>query len=239
MVFGSVKIFFGILLTFAFCLPIVTMINGANYGLVFEHWLRYGLLTAAIVLIPAFCVYKIFILKSLIGRKLIWLDERTVNKINAERKLLQKLCIIFAFVFAIIMLATYIITSAVSASTFIERERFDHPDQFMEYMQSEYDAWYNEGYSDLPPNERPQDPLKKWAEIDGKEYYYNPILYKSIDILQHENGDWEIVVTTDAAYNNGIHMYNLLNIGLISLHIINLAVCVIWYLIKTKKRQPG
>ena len=48
---------------------------------------------------------------------------------------------------AIIMLATYIITSSVSESTFIERERFDDPDKFIAYMQGEYDAWYDEGFA--------------------------------------------------------------------------------------------
>ena len=240
MVFNSVNVFFGILLTFAFCLPIATMINGANYGLVFEYWLGYGLLTSALVFIIAFCLYKIFIRKELISKEIVWLDEQAVGKANIESKLLGKICIVFTVVLAIIMLATYIITSSVSESTFIERERFDDPDKFIEYMQSEYDAWYDEGYGNLPPSEAPtHEPNKKWAEIDGKEYYYNPVLYESINILQHENGEWEIVVTTDEADQNGEVMYSILMVGLLSLHVINLAVCVIWYIVKTKKRKTA
>ena len=243
MVFNSVNVFFGILLTFAFCLPIATMINGANYGLVFEYWLGYGLLASALVFLIAFCLYKIFIRKALISKEIVWLDERVVSKVNAESKLLGKICIVFVFALAIIMLATYIITSSVSESTFIERERFDDPDKFIEYMQNGYDAWYEEGYGDspAPPHIDPEFsyPNKKWAEIDGKEYYYNPILYESINILQHENGEWEIVVTTDEADQNGQVMYSILSAGLLSLHVINLAVCVIWYIVKTKKRKTA
>ena len=238
MVFSSVKIFFGILLTFAFCLPIATMINGANYGLVFEYWLGYGLLASALVFLIAFCLCKIFIRKALISKEIVWLDERVVSKVNAESKLLGKICIVFTVVLAIIMLATYIVTSSVSESTFIERERFDDPDKFIAHMQSEYDAWYDEGYGNLPPSEVPtHEPNKKWAEIDGKEYYYNPVLYESINILQHESGEWEIVVTTDEADQNGQVMYSILSAGLLSLHVINLAVCVLCYLVKTKKRK--
>ena len=243
MVFSSVKIFFEILLTFAFCLPIATMINGANYGLVFEYWLGYGLLASALVFLIAFCLYKIFIRKVLISKEIVWLDEQAVGKANAESNLLSKICIVFMVVLAIIMLATYIITSSVSESTFIERERFDDPDKFIEYMQSEYDAWYEEGYGDspAPPHIDPEFsyPNKKWAEIDGKEYYYNPVLCESINILQHENGEWEIVVTTDEADQNGQVMYSILSAGLLSLHVINLAVCVVWYLVKTKKRKTA
>ena len=243
MVFSSVKIFFGILLTFAFCLPIavltLTYFN-SHYGLVIDSWILFGALFASVAFLLAFCVYKIFVLKILINKEIVWLDEQAVGKANAESKLLGKICIVFTVVLAIIMLATYIITSSVSESTFIERERFDDPDKFIEYVQNDYDAWYEEGYGDVPQNQLPTyEPNKKWAEIDGKEYYYCAHLYESIDILQHENGEWEIVVTTDEADQNGQTMYSILNAGLLSLHVINLAVCVIWYLVKTKKRQTA
>ena len=244
MVFSSVKIFFGILLTFAFCLPIAVLTLSyfnSHYGLVIDSWILFGSLFAAVAFLLAFCVYKIFVLKALINKEIVWLDEQTVSRANAESKLLGKICIVFTVVLAIIILATYIITSSVSESTFIERERFDDPDKFIEYMQNDYDAWYEEGYGDMPapPHNELGYPNRKWAEIDGKEYYYNPILYESIDILQHENGEWEIVVTTDEADQNGQAMYSILNAGLLSLHVINLAVCVIWYLAKTKKRKTA
>ena len=176
----------------------------------------------------------------IITKEIVWLDEQMIGKVDADSKLLVKICIIFAVVFAIITLATNIITSFVTESTFIERERFDDPDKFIEYIQGEYDAWYEEGYGNLPSNEDLKyEPNKKWAKIDGKEYYYNPILYESINILQHENGEWEIVVTTDEADQNGQVMYSILSAGLLSLHVINLAVCVIWYLVKTKKRKTA
>lgn len=246
MVFSSVKIFFGILLTFAFCLPIAVLTLSyfnSHYGLVIDSWILFGALFAAVAFLLAFCVYKIFVLKALISKEIVWLDEQAVSKANADSKLLGKICIVFAVVFAIILLATYIITSSVSESTFIERERFDDPDKFIEYMQNDYDAWYEEGYGDMPAPPHIDGetgyPNKKWAKIDGKEYYYNPILYESITVLQHENGEWEIVVTTDEADQNGQAMYSILNAGLLSLHVINLAVCVVWYLVKTKKRKTA
>ncbi len=244
MVFSSVKIFFGILLAFAFCLPIAVLTlsyYNSYYGLAIGSWLLFGALFAAAAYFPAFCVYKIFILKMLIGKNIVWLDGQAVSKVNADSKLLSKLCKVFVIVFTVIMIATYIITSSVSKSTFIKRERFDDPDQFIEYMQSGYDAWYKEGYGQLPP---PQVegyptyyPSKKWAEINGKQYYYNPVLYESIRIFQHENGEWEIVVTTDEADQNGQAMYSILNTGLLSLHVINLAVCIVWYFVDTRKRK--
>ena len=215
-------------------------IFNSHYGLVFDSWILFGALFAAVAFLLAFCVYKIFVLKALINKEIVWLDEQTVSKINAESRLLGKICIVFTVVLAIIMLATNIITSYVTESTFIKRERFDDPDKFITYMQSEYDAWYDEGYGNLPPNERPSHEItKEWAEIDGKQYYYNPILYESINIFRYTNGNWEIVVTTDEADQNGQAMYSILTAGLLSLHVINLAGCIAWYLVKTKRRKTA
>ena len=246
MVFSSVKIFFGILLAFAFCLPIAVLTLShfnSQYGIAIDSWIMFGILFAAVAFLVAFCVYKIFVLKALMRKEIVCLDKMTVGRVNTESKLLGKICIVFTVVLAIIMIATYIITSSVSESTFIERERFNDPDKFIEYMQNGYDTWYEEGYGDspAPPHIDPEFsyPNKKWAEIDGKEYYYNPILYESINILQHENGEWEIVVTTDEADQNGQVMYSILSAGLLSLHVINLAVCVVWYLVKTRKRKTA
>ena len=244
MVMASVKIFFGIFLTFAFCLPIAVLTLSyfnSHYGLVFDSWILFGSLFAAAAFLLAFCIYKIFVLKALVNKEIVWFSKQSVSKINAESKLLKKICAVFAIAFAIILLATYIITSFVSESTFTERERFDDPDKFIEYMQSEYDVWYEVGYGDspAPPHIENIYPNKKWSEIDGKQYYYNPILYESINILQHDSGEWEIVVTTDEADQNGQAMYSILNVGLLSLHVINLAVCVFWYIAKTKKRKTA
>ena len=243
MVFSSVKIFFGILLIFAFCLPTALLPPDSYYGLIIESWLLFGTLFAAVAFLLAFCVYKIFVFKALIRKEIVWLDEQAVSKANADGKLLGKICIVFVAVLAIILLATYIITSSVSESTFIERERFDDPDKFIEYMQSEYDAWYEEAYSNLPPDPDAEgmkptyEPHKKWSEIDGKRYYFCEHLYESITILQHENGDWEIIVITNDAYQNGMAMYDILNANLLFLHVINLVACIVWYLIKAKKHR--
>ena len=244
MVFSSVKIFFGILLTFAFCLPIAVLTLSyfnSHYGLVTDSWILFGSLFAAVAFLIAFCIYKIFILKVLINKEIVWLDEQAVSRVNAESKLLGKICIVFIVVLAVIMLATYIITSSFRESDFIESVSFDDPAKFIEYVQSDYDAWYEEGYGSHHTHisNEIDKPSKVWSEIDGKEYYYNPNLYDSLIILQRENGEWDIVVITVEADRYGRAIYSMINAGLLSLHVINLAVCVIWYLVKAKKRKTA
>ena len=241
MVFSSVRIFFAILLMLAFCLPIAVLTVGyfnSYYGLEIGSWILYGGLFAASAFLLAFSVYKIFVLKALISKELVWLEEPAVNKVNAERKLLKKICIVFTVIFAIIAVATYVITSSVSESDFRESVTFNDPDKFIEYVQNDYDAWYREGYDHEPSSSNITNELnhlKTWSEIDGKEYYYNSNLYDTLAILQHENGEWEIVVITVEAAQHGQAIYSMINAGLLSLHVINLAVCVIWYLVKSRK----
>ena len=239
IVFSSIKILSGVLLTWAFCLPIAILPPDSNYGLIFESWLKYGILFVAISALIAFCIYKILALKTLVSKSIIWLEDKEISKNNTDSKLLEKICLLFFIIEAVILIVTYIITQSVSESSFIHREKFDNPDSFIEYIQNEYDAWYEDGYGDLPapPHNDNGYPNRKWAEIDGKKYYYNPMLYRSIDILQHVNGEWEIVVTTNDAYHNGVSKYNLLNIGLLSLHIINFSACVVWYIVDIRKRK--
>ena len=244
MVFSSVRIFFAILLMLAFCLPIaVISIEYFNsyYGLTIDSWILFGTLFVAVAFLLAFCVYKIFVLKALISKEMVWLDEQAVSRANTESKLLGKICIVFTAVFAIIMLATYIFTTSVRESDFIESVSFNDPAKFIEYVQSDYDAWYEEGYGGYHTHisNEIDDPSKAWSEIDGKEYYYNPNLYDSLIILQRENGEWDIVVITVEADQHGRAIYSMINAGLLSLHAINLAVCTIWYLVKTKKYRTA
>ena len=244
MVFSSVRIFFAILMMHAFCLPIAVFTVeyfNSYYGLEIGSWVLYGSLFAVVTFLLAFCVYKIFVLKTLISKEMVWLKASAVNKVIAEGKLLRKIGIVFTAVFVIIMVASYIITSSVSKSDFVESIRFDDPDEFIDYVQNDYDVWYKEGYGHDPSSSNltndPDHLNKTWSEIDGKEYYYNRNLYDTLFTLEHESGEWEIVVITTEADRHGQAMYALLNVGLLSLHIINLAVCAIWYFVKTKKSK--
>ena len=72
MVFSSVKIFFGILLALAFCLPIAVITLeyfNSYYGLVIDSWILFGTMFAVAAFLAAYCIYKLIILKVLVKRK--------------------------------------------------------------------------------------------------------------------------------------------------------------------------
>ena len=84
MVFSSVKIFFGILLTFAFCLPTALLPPDSYYGLIIGTWILFGTLSTIVVFLIGFCVYKVSVLKKLISQNIVWLDEQAIVKANAD-----------------------------------------------------------------------------------------------------------------------------------------------------------
>ena len=125
-------------------------------------------------------------------------------------------------------------------SSFVKRERFDNPDDFIEYVQKDYDEWFNEGYGNLPEIDIDKDYtcyVKHWGEIGGKEYYYNPDLYYNIHIDEYENGKFDITVTTNEAYYNGHDWFDIVNACVLILQIVNFVGCVGWYCIGVYKRK--
>ena len=224
MVFATVKIVFAALVAFALCFPATFSVS---------------ILLAVAMFLTAFFVYKIFVLKTLVCKEIVWFDEQKARQIYASSKLLGKICAVFLVVAAVIMAVAFIIYEFVIG--YVENEMFYDPDQFIGYVQSEYDAWYVEKYGVLPP---PQDegvltyyPNAAWDEIDGKEFYYRADLYESIHVMDPESSGrgWEIEVTTYKAVQEAKNDGFIFVVCFLSAHGINLIACLIWYFVEKKK----
>jgi hypothetical protein len=245
MVFNSVNILIAVILTWMFCLPLAVLYTAEHnsyIGLTFNSWMLYGSMFAFVSAIILYIVYKVYVIKALERKGIIALKDNELEMLKAEGKLLKRSCIIFLIAGAAILLVTYVATSSVEGSDFIKRIRFDDPEEFINYVQCEYDKWYEEGYADLPESEIPdndEELCRAWGEIDGKRYYYSSVMYDDITAICDENGEWQIVVTTlDDSYNGRV-AYNILNAALLILHYINIAFCTVFYLIGMKRiRSP-
>ena len=223
MVFTTVKIIFAAAVALAFCLPVV---------------LTGRLALAAIALLVMFFLYKIFILKMLVRKEIVWLEEQKVRQIYTSSKLLGKICVVFLIVAAVIMAVAFIIYEFVIP--YVETEMFYDPDQFIGYVQSEYDAWYVEKYGVLPPSQeegmQTYYPNAAWDEIDGKEFYYRADLYESIHVMTPEEGrGWEIEVTTYKAVQEAKNDGFIFVVCFLSAHGINIIACLIWYFVERRK----
>ena len=233
----AVNILFFVVVLWAFCLPIAIFPPYGNWGLNFDSWLLYGALFSLIGFIASYIIYRVFILNLLVNKELAFLNDTETESLKKDNKLLKRVLVVFLSVFLVIMIAIYIVNVVIDVSGFIKKERFDNPDDFIEYVQKEYDEWFKEGYGDLNNIDKEYTNNKIWAEIDGKEYYYNPNLYQNIFIDEYEDGKFEIVLTTKEAYYNGHDAFDTVNICLVILHIVNFIGCISRYCVKSYKEK--
>lgn len=112
-----------------FCLPLVTMIDGVNFGMLFEFWFWWGLLFASVVLIVSYVIFCLFIQKKLIKHNLITLTEKEHKFILSRNKLLKKNIIISSSV-AVIVLIGVLILNIFGESIFIKTYKFDNCETF-------------------------------------------------------------------------------------------------------------
>ena len=249
---------------FVFCLPLVTMINGANYGLAFEYWLGYGLIYSLVAFVIGYIIYTLFVNKLLCKKGLIVLTEKQESLIKRKSKLLMKTVSISATV-AIVLGIGIMGWNIIGWDALIKEEIFDNWADFKAYMENDYDKWLEEGYSyiDLegnyvivapidpdvevidPGDEKvPQDkayPKKTVTKIKNSkgevicEYYYNPDLYKRIVFTESADDKMPVTVITNQAYYDGCDTFQTVESILYTLIVIDFIVAAGIYLIKIKK----
>ena len=246
MVFSSVKIFFGILMMFAFCLPIAVMTLSyydSYYGLAVDSWLLFGAWFAVVAFLVGYCVYNLFILKMLVRKEIVYLTGDQLEKVSFKNSLLKKCCIVFVIIFSVLMVGLISVSIADENGAFVEKLTFTDPNEFIEYVQKQYDEWYEEGYGDgLEP---PQMdiygeivyPNRKWAEIDGTSYYYNPDLYYIFDTHEYEAGKYDITIITQQSRYDADNVFNTFTSLLLIGQVLNLLGCSAWYCLGTLKRK--
>lgn len=250
MVFSSVKIFFAAFLTFAFCLPIAvfTMSDG-NCGIPINSWFLLGVLFVVLAFLLAFCIYKLFIVKIIVEKEMVYLTEAEFEKIKQNNKQLKKCCTVFLIVFLVLMIGLITVSIIDENNGFTKIVHFSNPDEFIEYVQKQYDEWYEEGYGDVVQGDIiiTNPDLDKdfsysghpnhWGKIDGKDYYYNPNLYYILDVWEYEPGKFDITVITKEDFYRAGDIVNTLNAILIGLHILNLFGCSVWYGVSITKKE--
>ena len=251
------------LLLFAFCLPLVTMINGANYGLVFEYWLGYGLLAAVIAFVLCYIVYTLFVRKVLCERNLISLTEKHQNVITKNNKLLIK-TVSVALIIAFVLGIGFVAWNAFGWDISMKEQTFYNCDAFKAFMEAEWNTWYNEGYSYTdengnvviesnggvtvypPADEKDYEeyyPNKVYEKIYNSkgevicEYYYNPDLYQDIRFTESADDKMPVTVITKQARYNASNTYQMTETFICALVAIDFIVAALIYLRKAHKNK--
>ncbi len=242
------------LLLLAFCLPLVTMIDGANYGLVFEHWLGYGLLAAAIAFVLCYIVYTLFVRKVLCERNLISLTEKQQSLITKNHKLLTK-TIRSAVTVALALGVCIGVWNIIGWQTFLKERTFDNCADFKEFMESDYNRWFNETYGYANVNGEivevyPGAPdhshnainhqyvISSIENSNGEEicsYYYNPDLYWRIDFTLSADDKMPVTVVTSESVANARDIFFTIETVLYIFIVIDFVISAMVYTMKAHK----
>ncbi len=244
------------LLLFAFCLPLVMVTNGANYGLAFEDWLGYGLLVAVITFVLCYIVYTLFVRKVLCERNLISLTEKQQSLITKNNKLLTKT--IRSAVFVALALGVCIgAWNIIGWKTFLKEHIFDNCADFKEFMESDYNRWFNETYGYANVNGEivevyPGDPNHSHNAINHKyvnssivnsngeeicSYYYNPDLYWKIDFTLSADDKMPVTVVTCESVVNARNVFFTIETVFYIFIVIDFVIAAIVYIIKANQNN--
>lgn len=238
----AVGVTFGNLSLVAFCLPLVTVIDGANFGMVFDAWLIRGAVFALIALLVGYILYVLFIQKAL--AKHGWLKETAGYK----RRLLAKCLLISGSVFLVIVLAFNITNSILGRPKLVTIE-FNDWEDFKIFVEGDYDEWYQNTYGsshsapvpigpDGELEEEPYYPQKIYEDYINKfgerlfSYYYNPNLYESVEFYETKDGQIEEITVQYYDDHTGIQLAVPLLVLLTTLDVLITAAV---YLIKLRK----
>lgn len=249
------------LLSFCFCLPLVTRIKT---GLVFEYWLGYGLLCAAVAFLLCYIFYALVVRRILCRKGLTVFSEKQTVIMKKNSRLLVRVAGIAAAV-ALVLGVCVTVWNRVGWDLTLKELTFDSWADFKAFVENDYDKWVESGFSyiDLEGNfvmqtpadfsctatlpdgeEFPQDrvyPQKNTTLIKNSrgevicEYYYNPDLYKRITFNESSDDRMPVTVLTNQAYYDGRDTFRAVETVLYALIVIDVLSAMAIYLIKAHK----
>ena len=248
----AVKISFFNILLVAFCLPLVTLVEYANWGLAFEEWLGYGLVFSAVGLAVCYILYTLFIRKALCEKGLLVFDEKQHAVIRKNHKLLIKTVIIFIATSLALCICS-IIWDNIGLNITVKSYTFDNCDDFKIFMESDHDEWseVKYGYADengnvvVYPPTGSDSPKKTYATVKNSngeiicKYYYNPDLYRSISFTESAEDKMPVTIISWTDYYRGRAIFSTVETVLYVLIVIDFIVAAGIYIFKVNKRKKN
>ena len=188
----AVAVICGVILLWAFCLPIVVFTaGGVNFGLDFDSWLPLGLIFSAIAFIFEYVLWH-FLVKNVFVKNgyIILTDE--AKKLSEIRKRGVKTAIL-AFVIALCVLSVAIfVIESIGIEPYLEKLTFETVEDFEAFTKQRYDEWFEEGYGEFK---------ESMTEEEYTELYESQKQHKEI-----ERPDGSVLVRY---YHSKAQSYNL------------------------------
>lgn len=207
----------------AFCLPLVTLIDGANFGLKLGPWVWYGALFALVA------VGGVYVLAVLLSKK---------NTGLPSKKLLVR-CLLGAGCVSLLLGVCVFVLNLQGMQVFLDRREFTDVNEFKEYLQSEYDEWNSHNNEDVAET----FPNREWLVLrdeDG-EYitscYYNPDLYYEVKLDGVNEDRMPATVCTQGSYYHARVVFSELESILYYAIMLDLFVWAGVYLVRLRKTK--
>ena len=248
----AVKVSFFNILLVACCLPLVTFVNDANWGLAFEEWLGYGLVFSAVAFAVCYILYTLLIRKILCEKGLLTLNENQKGKIKRDNKLLIK-TIAIAVAVALFLCICIVVWNIIGHDISVKKYTFDNCDDFKIFMESDHDEWseVKYGYADengnvvVYPPTGSDSPKKTYATVKNSngeiicKYYYNPDLYRSISFTESAEDKMPVTIISWTDYYRGRAIFSTVETVLYVLIVIEFIVAAGIYIFKVNKRKKN
>lgn len=250
----SIAVYFVNIAILAFCLPLVTVINGVNFGLGFGSWLLYGIAFAVAGTVLAYLFFRIIINPVLIRRSILVYNEVGLAREKNSRKLLIRLSSL-SLIIAILLGVAIAVVDSIGTAGFADKLVFETPEEFKEYMESSYDEAKNESgdwYYDADGNlvgsaliidENNPEPFKNSVILRDKQgneilkYYYHNNLYSHIEYNTESDDNCPITVYTRQAMREARVLMTEIKSMLCIAIIAEIALFAGIYIIKVTKKK--
>jgi transcriptional regulator with XRE-family HTH domain len=241
------------ILTFAFCLPLIALVEYSNWGLAFEDWLFWGgfiCLPAAFII--AYIFYNLSVRDALCKRGYLVISDEKKNMFSKKRKLLVKtVCI--AVPVALVLTAVLIMWNEFGSELYWQYTKkeyvFDNAADFKAFMENEYDEWYREGYSHIDENGNeiihepiggsyPRKSYHRVYNTDGKllfEYYRNDSFYESVRFTESADDMMPVTVIPSKSRANFYRTNANVKDALAALIVLDLLTALTVYAVKASK----
>ena len=247
VVFTTVKVIFLLLVILPICIS-ASVLHPADYNRpFFLVFLDSTLIFSAMTLIPAYLIWRFCVLRAFLSRGVIHMSESEYDLMQKNNRSLRRISIILASVVSVVFMSVGFLNLTGGADGFAKQVHFESADDFIDFVEEQYDAWFTEGYGDF---ERPPagiyDPssgdfsVKDYPEFGEKlgerEYYYNPNLYHKIDIVERD-GEYKITLIERSEYISALGEYNFFRSALSSLYWVGILTCSVWYFIERARNK--
>jgi transcriptional regulator with XRE-family HTH domain len=250
----SISVCFANFIIFSFFLPLVTVIDGRNFGLPFGQWLIYGLTFVIITTLITYIIYHIYVLPLLIKRNLLVFDQKAKIRNAYKRKLIVR-CFALSMAIAFLLGIAILVVNNIGNRKFADKVVLESPEEFKEYMESSYDKnkysdgdWHfdnewNQVGSAVIPDDENDEPFKEYDVLLDKqgnvlcEYYYHSELYARIEYnIDSDNRCPITIYTREAMLRANAHIDDIT--GMLAFSIIaEILIFAGIYIIKVAKNK--